>query len=147
MSRSFSGYVMPLCYLPLAYYLKLPLVHKNVYHCISARFGKRCPFRGLKKKSVRSSVVPQDNPHDSYPVGSAAHVLHTPVHVHDVKHHLEQLHLTTTKYLLNMRIKCQAVRFPIPISFTQGVIIRLKQYTASQQHHEAHIHTHTLDKK
>ena len=147
MSRSFSGYVMPLCYLPTCLLPEAPFGTQKCVPLYFCPFWKKMPVSGSEKKSVRSSVVPQDNPHDSYPVGSAAHVLHTPVHVHDVKHHLEQLHLTTTKYLLNMRIKCQAVRFPIPISFTQGVIIRLKQYTASQQHHEAHIHTHTLDKK
>ena len=76
-------------------YLNLPLVHKNVYHFFSARFQKMCPFKGLKKKGVRSSVALHSNQPDSFPKGSIGHFCHALVHVQHAKYDLEQLRLTT----------------------------------------------------
>ena len=76
-------------------YLNLPLVHKNVYHFFSARFQKMCPFKGLKKKGVRSSVALHSNQPDSFSIGSIGHFCHALMHVQHAKYDLEQPRLTT----------------------------------------------------
>ena len=76
-------------------YLNLPLVHKNVYHFFSARFQKMCPFKGLKKNGVRSSVALHSNQLDSFPKGSIGHFCHALMRVQHVKYDLEQPRLTT----------------------------------------------------
>ena len=75
--------------------LNLPLVHKNVYHFVSPRFQKMCPFKGLKKKGVRSSVALHSNQPDSFPKGSIGHFCHALMHVQHAKYDLEQPRLTT----------------------------------------------------
>lgn len=61
----------------------------------SARFQKMCPFKGLKKKGVRSSVALHSNQPDSFPKGSIGHFCHALMHVQHAKYDLEQPRLTT----------------------------------------------------
>ena len=46
-------------------YLNHPLVHKNVYHYLSARFVKRCSFEVLQTKCVRITLANLYDPHDA----------------------------------------------------------------------------------
>ena len=74
----------------------LPLVHKKMCTIFfSARFQKMCPFKGLKKKGVRSSVALHSNQPDSFPKGSIGHFCHALMHVQHAKYDLEQPRLTT----------------------------------------------------
>ena len=59
------------------------------------RFQKMCPFKGLKKKGVRSSVALHSNQPGSFPKGSIGHFCHALMHVQHAKYDLEQKRLTT----------------------------------------------------
>ena len=57
--------------------LNLPLVHKNVYHHLSARLAKRCPFTGLKTRCVRNALANLHDPLFAVSTGSRAHLFYT----------------------------------------------------------------------
>jgi hypothetical protein len=79
-------------------YIYIPEPPIGTQKCVpffSARFQKMCPFKGLKKKGVRSSVALLSIQPDSFPKGSIGHFCHALVHVQHAKYDLEQLRLTT----------------------------------------------------
>ena len=82
-------------------YLNHPLVHKNVYHHLSARFVKRCSFEVLQTKCVRITLANPNDPHDANSMGSKAHLFSTPLRSQPV---IGQQDLTATN-----RIKCVCV--------------------------------------
>ena len=79
-------------------YIYIPEPPIGTQKCVpffSARFQKMWPFKGLKKKGVRSSVALHSNQPDSFPKGSIGHFCHALVHAQHAKYDLEQLRLTT----------------------------------------------------